>query len=148
MVKCSTESQEAIIKGWLMGKTREEIANENFVSTGSVSNIIKGWKTELGTLAADEVREFVITLRRAGMTPLQCARGFRILSILNDLGFFEDNIEIFALRMFRTCKNIGLQPDKIALHVKELVDLTEKVPLDQISEYITINKGGKIRTRS
>ena len=47
---------------------------------------------------------------------------------------------MFALDVCKMCKNIGLQPDKIALHIKELVDLTEKVPLDQLSGHIERNK--------
>jgi hypothetical protein len=38
------------------------------------------------------------------------------------------------------CKNISLLPDKIALHIKELIDQTEKVPLDQLSDHIQRNK--------
>ena len=75
-----------------------------------------------------------------GISPLQCGRGFRILNILCDLGFSEDNIEMFALDVYKMCKNIGLQPDKIALYIKELIDLTEKVPLGQLSGHIQRNK--------
>jgi hypothetical protein len=47
---------------------------------------------------------------------------------------------MFAHDVCKMCKNIGLLPDKIALHIKELIDPTEKVPLDQLSDHIQRNK--------
>jgi hypothetical protein len=132
--------KEGIIKEWLSGKNRDNIAIENGLSSGTVSNVVREWKEEIGSLSADQLREFAVTLRKSGMTPLQCGRGFRILNILHDLGFSEDNIEIFALDIYKMCKNIGLQPDKIALYIKELIDLTEKVPVGQLSDHIQRNK--------
>jgi len=132
--------KEGIIKDWLRGKNRDTIAHENGLSTGTVSNIVKEWKEEIGSLSPDQLREFAVTLRNVGISPLQCGQGFRILNILCDLGFSEDNIEMFALDVYKMCKNIGLHSDKIALHIKELIDLTEKVPLDQLSGHIERNK--------
>jgi len=37
-------------------------------------------------------------------------------------------------------QNIGLLPDKIALHIKVLIDPTERVPLDQLSDHMQRNK--------
>jgi hypothetical protein len=136
----SKSLKEGIIKEWLRGKNRDTIAHENGLSTGTVSNIVKEWKEEIGSLSPDQLREFAVTLRNVGISPLQCRQGFRILNILCDLGFSEDNIEMFALDVYKMCKNIGLHPDKIALHIKELIDLTEKVPLDQLSGHIERNK--------
>ncbi|HEY7082087.1 MAG TPA: hypothetical protein VH500_20535 [Nitrososphaeraceae archaeon] len=128
--------KENVIRQWLAGKNRDTIANENGLSTGTVSNLVKEWGESVGSLAADEVREFGVTLRKSDLTPIQCAKGFRILNLLHDLGYDEEGVEQFLLRMYKMCKNIGLQPDKIALHINELVGLIEKVPLAEISDYI------------
>jgi hypothetical protein len=74
------------------------------------------------------------------MTPVQCGSGVRVLNILHDLGICEDDIEFFASGLYKYSKEIGLQPEKIGLHIKELIDLTEKIPLDQLSVYIQKNK--------
>jgi len=47
---------------------------------------------------------------------------------------------MFVHDVCKMCKNISLLPDKIALHIKELIDQTEKVPLDQLSDHIQRNK--------
>ena len=128
--------KDDIVSQWLNGKRRDTIAVENGLSTGSVSNIVREWEEKIGSLAADEVREFGITLRKSDLSPAQCAKGFRIANIIRDLGFAEDDVEEFLRDNYKMCINIGLQPDKIALHINELVGLTEKVPLDEISDHI------------
>jgi len=40
--------KSAVIDAWLMGKTRDNIASEFNVSTGSVSNIIEQWQNMIG----------------------------------------------------------------------------------------------------
>jgi len=40
--------KSAIIDAWLMGKTRDNIASEFNISTGSVSNIIEQWQHRIG----------------------------------------------------------------------------------------------------
>jgi hypothetical protein len=132
--------KECIIREWLSGKNRDIIAQENGVSTGTLSNIVGEWKREVGSLEINEVREFATTLRSVGLTPMQCARGFRILNILYELGHSEDEVEGFVHNIYKTCKIVGLRPDKIAIHIKELLSLTEKVPINQISDHIQANK--------
>lgn len=141
MTSCFTNPlKKGIIREWLSGKNRDIIAQENGVSTGTVSNIVGEWKRDVGSFEIDEVREFATTLRSVGLTPLQCARGFRILNILYYLGHSEDEVEHFVHNIYKTCKIICLLPDKIAAHIKELLSLTEKVPVSQLSDHIQANK--------
>jgi hypothetical protein len=132
-------SREIVIKQWLNGRQCDTIALETGLSTGTVSSFINTWKEEVGNLAADELRELGVALRKTGTTPLQCAKGFRILNLLHELGFTEEDAEQFVRSTYKMCRNIGLQPDKIALHINELIGLTEKVPLDEISNHIHKN---------
>jgi hypothetical protein len=52
---------------------------DNGLSAGSVTNIVNDWRAEMGFPTADALRELGITLRRLGITPPQCALGFRII---------------------------------------------------------------------
>jgi hypothetical protein len=90
-------------------------------------------------LAAYEVREFGTILRKSDSTFTQCAKGFRIANIIHDLGFAEDDVEKFLLDIYKMCKNIGIQPDKIVLHINDLIGLIEKAPLDELSDYVRRN---------
>jgi len=48
-----------VIQGWLLGKSRDEIAIERSISTGSVSNIIKKFVDNLGQYDAETIRELL-----------------------------------------------------------------------------------------
>jgi DNA-binding NarL/FixJ family response regulator len=54
----------AIIDAWLMGKTRDNIASEFNISTGSVSNIIVQWQHRIGVYDANSLRELGLAQKR------------------------------------------------------------------------------------
>ena len=80
------------------------MAHKNGLDTGAVSNIVKDWKEEIGSLSADQLRESAVILQNVGISPLQCGQGSRILNILQNLGFSEDNIEMLAHDVCKMCK--------------------------------------------
>ena len=83
--------KSAVIDAWVMGeKTRDKIAAEFNISTGSVSNIIKEWKNRIGVFEANSLRKLGLALKKAGITPVQCVDGLRILNIIRQLGIDDD----------------------------------------------------------
>ena len=76
--------KEGIIKDWLRGKNRDTIAHENGLSTGTVSNIVKEWKEEIGSLSPDQLREFAVTLRNDGISPSRLLDYFRFYAGSSD----------------------------------------------------------------
>jgi hypothetical protein len=122
-----------VIRGYLNGKTRDQIALDAGISAGMASSIIKDWKKRIGAPDIEEVRDFSITVRKYGMSVNQCAQGFRTLQLLksldigdgNDRGDGDDDtIEITsfieAIRMH--CKNLGVTPAIALLWIKDLLD--------------------------
>jgi hypothetical protein len=79
-----------VIQQWLEGKPRDVIAAESSLSAGSVTNLVNEWKRALGLTAADELRDLAITLKKVGITPAQCAVGFRVAMIMSKIGVKED----------------------------------------------------------
>jgi len=126
----------AVIRDWLNGKPRDTIARDNLLSPGSVSNIINDWRNELTHPVADALRELGIMLRKSRITASQCALGFRLASIMKDLGVDEDAFRLFISEIYNHSKNIGLQPEYIAYNTKQILDLTGSIPLSQIPSYI------------
>jgi hypothetical protein len=53
---------------------------------------------------ADQLRDLVVTLKKIGITPAQCALGYRVAMIMINLGVKEDNIELFILDIYNRCK--------------------------------------------
>ena len=126
----------AVIRDWLNGKPRDSIARDNSLSPGSVSNIVNEWRNELTHPVADALRELGIILRKSRITASQCALGFRLASIMEDLGVDEDGFRLFISEIYNHSKNIGLQPEYIAYNTKQILDLTGSIPLSQIPNYI------------
>ena len=83
-----------VIQDWLSGKQRDKIAVDNGLSAGAVTNTVNEWRLALGFSAADGLRELAVTLKKIGISPAQCALGFRTAITMNRLGVKEDDIDI------------------------------------------------------
>jgi hypothetical protein len=59
-----------VIQQWLECKPRDVIAAESSLSTGAVTNLVNEWRQALGLVAADELRDLAITLKKVGITPI------------------------------------------------------------------------------
>src|SRR5919112_69802 len=83
------ESQ--VIRDYLNGKTRNQIAIDNNTSPGNVSNITNEWKRRIGKSDGEEIRDFVKSVRKAGLSVKQCADGYRTTQLMKKLGIFNDD---------------------------------------------------------
>src|SRR4051812_20460065 len=136
--RISEAVKSAVIQQWLQGIARDTIAANNDLSGGGVTNIISEWKQGLGSSVADGLRELVVALKKIGITPSQCAVGCRVAMIMINLGVKEDSFEAFILEICNRCKDLGLTPENIAFHLKDLLDFstTHAIPFSQIPNYI------------
>jgi DNA-directed RNA polymerase specialized sigma24 family protein len=71
--KIAENVRRKIIRLWLEGKSRKDIALICDVSEGTVSNVIADWKQTLGEGDADALRELGSNLRRSGIDGLLSA---------------------------------------------------------------------------
>ena len=125
-----------VIQQGLQGERRDKIAGDNGLSAGAVTNIVNEWKNGLGFALADALRELALTLKRIGISPAQCADGFRVAMMMNKLGVRNDNYESFMTEIYTRCNNIGLSPEKIASHISDLLEFSRTLPFSQIPDYI------------
>ncbi|MGH9975784.1 MAG: hypothetical protein ACRD8Z_08105, partial [Nitrososphaeraceae archaeon] len=84
-----------VIEQWILGQSRDSIASANSISTGAVSNIVREFEERLGRDVMRGTREIGILLKREGLTPAQCAIGFRIVKIFTDQGVDGEAAEYF-----------------------------------------------------
>ena len=89
-----------VIQDYLNGISRDQTARQRKIAAGSVSNIIKNWKQEMQGCNVEEIRSFSKTVYNSGISVYQCARGYRIQRILNELGVY-DEYDIFEDEMER-----------------------------------------------
>jgi hypothetical protein len=94
------------------------------------------WREALNISDADALRELGIMFRKLGITGPQCALGFRLASILKDLGVDEDNFVDFVSQIYNQCKDMGFKPEYIAYNTKQIPDLSGSIQLSQMPDYI------------
>ena len=127
-----------VISQWLLGLKREVIAENNNISEGSISNIINDWSIAIGKLDADAFRELAKALNAAGLTPAQCAIGFRTMTLLNEQNIDADAAAQLIGDTYKKCKELEVTPSKFATSIKELIKVSEDhhIQLHKIEEYI------------
>jgi polyhydroxyalkanoate synthesis regulator phasin len=136
----SDATKRAVIEEYLKGKNRDQIASDLGLATGTVSKIIKEWKTGLDYPDADELRELVLGLRKLGISASRYAQGARIASYLVEMGVDEEEFREFVSGIYDSCKKMDLQPDKFVYLLKLLHDIPESIPPKQFEEYIELQK--------
>jgi hypothetical protein len=120
--------KSAVIDAWLMGgKTRDEIASEFNISTGSVSNIKQEWQNRIGVFEANNLRELGLALKKSGITPVQCAEGLRITNIIKQLGIDDDHLFDFLKKLYNESKEQRLLPADIIRLVKVINAYPEEI---------------------
>ena len=134
--KLPNDLKSLVIQEWLKGVQRDNIAGDNGLSAGSVTNIVNEWRDALGFSAADELRELAVTLKKIGITAAQCATGFRVAMMMSRLGVIENSFESFMIDVYKRGNNLGLTPERIASYLTNLIEFSKTVPFSQISEFI------------
>jgi hypothetical protein len=119
----SNKSQ--VIQGYLNGKSREQNAQHNNVSTGTVSNIIENWSREIGMPDIKELRQFAVPVKKSGVSIKQCAQGFRMVQLMSNFGIHaEDDAHeefgSFVNGVYQSCKDLGVSPSAIPSWMKDL----------------------------
>ena len=123
------ESQ--VIKDYLNGKTRNQIAKDNNTSTGNVSNITNEWMRRIGRSDGEEIRDFVKLVRKAGLSVKQCADGYRTTQlmkktgILSDDEIYQDNNEeftAFVKEIYLNCRDAGIDPPILVGWMQDLFE--------------------------
>ena len=128
-----------VIQGWLRGTSRDEIASKNSISTGSVSFIVKKFIDNLGEYDARVIRELSIQIRKANLTPRECAIGFRLHKILENIGITneeEKKIEVFLKEIDNFATKMERNPALIRECLYEIIKISKEIPPFQITSYI------------
>jgi hypothetical protein len=120
--------KSAVIDAWLMGgKSRDEIASEFNISTGSVSNIKQELQNRIGVFEANNLRELGLALKKAGITSVQCVEGLRITNIIKQLGIDDDHHFDFLKTLYNESKEQRLLPADIIRLVKVINAYPEEI---------------------
>ena len=124
--------ESMVIHDYLGGNTRAQIALDHKISTGNVSNITSEWAKRIGKHDAKEIREFVVLVKKSGLSIEQCAQGFRTAMLMKNLGIncdsddggkdVNEEFTTFVKEIYINCKNFGINPETLSKWVKDLFD--------------------------
>jgi hypothetical protein len=136
----SHDTRNQVIREWLAGEPRDKIASDTELAAGTITNVVRDWKHELGYPTADALRQLAIDLKRLGISTTDCAIGFRTVNTIKRLGLAEADeekgLESFVSDIYNKCKYYGLMPDKLVILAMQILDLLENMPLSQIPNYV------------
>ena len=135
-IQVAEHIKSAVIDAWLRGKTRDNIASEFNISTGSVSNIIEQWQNKIGVFDANNLRTLGLALKKAGISPVQCVDGLRITNIIKQLDIDEHHLFDFLKKLYNESKEQRLLPGDLVRLVQVINEYPEINSLNEIPKNI------------
>jgi hypothetical protein len=134
------EVKEKAIRGWLQGKTRDEIAMEAQISSGSASNIIKSWLKGLDSTEYSAARDLAVQSRKCGMNVKECAEAHRLKNLLKCSGDSSsyEKTEMIVTNIKNTCMDLGLPEESLSDILLQVFELSnnESIHPVQVPYYI------------
>ena len=88
--KITDDMKNEVIRLYIQGLSRNDIARTCGVAEGTVSNIIDEWKRSLDIPDVQSLRDLAVNLKRCGIDAAQCAQGLKILNTMKKLGVNEN----------------------------------------------------------
>ena len=128
--------KEEVIRKWLSGEQRDKIASDISMSAGTVTNIISEWKEGIGIPTTDTLRILATELKKLNINASQCAKGLRLLNIINNLGAQEENIESFLTQIYKLCISKNIAAEVIVNISQQILALSDTIPFSQIPKYM------------
>ena len=147
--KLGDSIKSLVIQQWLQGLSRDNIAANNGISAGAVTNIVNEWTRALGSTTGNELRELAVNLKKVGINADQCAIGFKVAMAMAKLGVKEEHFESFISDVYNRCRDQGITPENIESLLTDLLEFSKTVPFSKVSDYIQrkIDEKGKLEAK-
>jgi hypothetical protein len=137
-----------VMRKWLQGTFRDDIAKELQISQGAVSGIIDDFRRDDSQF--DLLREVAVKIKKQGMDPALFAPLVRLYEVLREKGSLtgttgHKSLELMQNRMEALIVSLDVICFKRNLSIEDLVSLVTnmydtagilRVPLDRFPEYI------------
>ena len=118
------QTKGQVIKEWLSGNSRHEIATDNKIGAGTVSNIINEWKKGIDSKDYDSIRELSVSLKSEGITFDDLASLVRLNNYIKKLGADFGQVESFIANITNS-----QEPQKLIDIANQIAQLSESIPL-------------------
>jgi hypothetical protein len=126
-----SEIKKQVIAQYLQGLSRDTIAADNGVGTGTVSNIIEEWKIGVQGSGYESLRDLAIHCKKEGFNLGDLTENLRIKNYIKQIDPDEERVEQFIAR----CAN-SQDPQKLLDVLEKIGNIGLDVPLIEQEEYI------------
>ncbi len=128
--------RERVLRQWLQGMSRDQIAKDNDIGAGTVTAIIKDAKQDI--LDIDLLRAVALVLKKYGLNLSVFAPSVRMKNKLDEMGVSEDKIDSLIDNSNTHCFKRGLTADEYFNNVDKVCALSEnfEMPVDELPSYI------------
>ncbi|MGN6628860.1 MAG: hypothetical protein ACTHKJ_03180 [Candidatus Nitrosocosmicus sp.] len=128
--------KEAVLREWLLGNSREVIALNNGISTGSVSKILHQSKNNVPDL--DMMREIALMAKKREINLSDIPAAIRLKKQLDESGVSEEKIEKFIEGIDIHCfqKEIGVKDFINQIHRVFNLSSYFEMDLEELPKYI------------
>ena len=134
------EEKIAVVDDWLIGESRFDIGKKHNIGNGTVYNIIQEWSNRIGVQLAGRLREIAIKLKQNGLTVSDCAKGLRMLMMLQKYGIKDDEnqdkVSYFLKEIYTKCQDVGLAPQKVFDYISDILKFSSEIPLVEILKFM------------
>jgi hypothetical protein len=123
-----------IIQQWISGESRDKIAAENNIGSGTVTSIVSNYKVGLENSEFDSIRQLAIEIRKQQLSWSDLGSHFRLSNFFIESGASEEKVESFITNV-----SSGEVPtERVRDLVNQLFNISksESIPLDQVPGYI------------
>jgi transcriptional regulator with XRE-family HTH domain len=129
--------KQQVIKQWLQGTSRDQIAKDNGIGAGTVSAIIKDAKQK-DIPDIDLLREVALLLKNEDLDLSVLADSIRLKNKIDEMDLSEDLVESFIENINIHCFKRGMKAEEFINIINKVSVLSEKLgmPLDQLPNYL------------
>jgi hypothetical protein len=129
-----------VIAQYLQGVSRDRIAADNEIGTGTVSNIIDEWKKGVQDSDYESIRELSVFCKKQGITLNALASCIRLNNYIQSLGANANESTLKSL-----IANLANYPDRDpAMMIEAAAQISESgMPLEKLEEHVRVLKEEK-----
>jgi hypothetical protein len=127
-----------VIEGWIQGISRDKIALDNDIGSGTVTSIIQQFKTNIPDL--DLMRELALKLKKENLDLNYFTSAVRLKKVLDRLDISEENVESFLEEINIHCFKKNIDKKEFILKIEEVWKIANNLDVSIFNIPIHIQK--------
>ena len=132
--------RKRVAQQWVEGVSRDKIAKDNHIGTGTVNRIIREFKEDGFDL--DLVREVALVLKRKGLDVNLLPSSVRLRKRLEERGLSEKQIDSLIENIDVHCFKRGITAEQFVDTIQNISELLDNlaIPVDKLPQFIAKKK--------